>query len=634
MYNNQNTYNTINVAAQRNADVAARVRQQAEALQQKMYEQNLAAVRGLSEPQLNIGNTLNNQQRNFDNFMQANAATGVLDFMPTKADIISMKPRSNFNLNKNLSMEQAENLLRQRLTDVNLNIYNDNLSQLGNPELGANHFLRKDKNPFIRTVRNTYKSPDIKFSNNGREYYVHKYRNNQTGHTFEDLFITQDGMAFNKLPSNENHIYNKIKGAQDLSLAPVSIAKTTTDASIDIDNIPLQPVVVNRNLPHISGLYNELTPMQSRMLDEAFIKSGYYNPYSQHIRPINNGERSIRYAKSYSRGDTMFAEKTAHQPAASDAGLGSRDTASAAKQPTGRQIVKNEVLQPHSTENKTPRQFNTVYDNHITSQHSIVNNKNLQPYIVGDLRNQFRSGAPNVEKLYDGLSTTQIKSLENAISEGFAHSKQKLGTLDSLAKTQDALRRQIAAQTNPLAVRDLQTVDRRLTETLMPSGYVQKRQSLDKAQSLAKSYELGLNFNPETMNFADLGLTTLRDKHAFLQGQISRILKNSSDNPELLKMVNKNIETMRQTARKQLFDKNMRFIRENQQKQEQLQRLFNDIAQNKQRSTAMFNQRKINAANRYLNDNYRQIDFAGWRNVVQPAVNAVVRQEIIQKIEK
>lgn len=98
----------------------------------------------------------------------------------------------------------------------------------------------------------------------------------------------------------------------------------------------------------------------------------------------------------------MVAGETAHQPAASNAGLGSRDTASAAKQPTGRQIARDETLLPYVTGIKNINQSYDVYNNNVTSQQKVVNDKKLQldnkGVTVGDLRNQFRSGMPNVSQ--------------------------------------------------------------------------------------------------------------------------------------------------------------------------------------------------------------------------------------------
>ncbi len=218
---------------------------------------------------LNIPEIAARRQQIYDNFVFQNADKEVLDFTPTRRQLESYIAQSKFNPNKNYTKEQAEKVLRERLSETNLNVFNDDLSNLGNPELGINHFLKEGKDPFVRTAARTYLYPDLKFTKDGTDYYVRKYFNNKSNKDFQDMFLVREGKAFNKLPSSNNHIANKLQGAQDLSLAPTLRAMTTTGASLSNINIAPQPVVVNKNLPNVSGLYNELTPTQVDLMNNA-----------------------------------------------------------------------------------------------------------------------------------------------------------------------------------------------------------------------------------------------------------------------------------------------------------------------------------------------------------------------------
>ncbi|MBO6281508.1 MAG: hypothetical protein J6N49_03135 [Alphaproteobacteria bacterium] len=196
---------------------------------------------------LNIPEIAARRQQIYDNFVFQNADKEVLDFTPTRRQLESYIAQSKFNPNKNYTKEKAKQVLRERVSETNLNVFNDNLSNLGNSELGINHFLKEDKDPYVRTAARTYLYPDLKFTKDGTDYYVRKYFNNKSNKAFQDMFLVREGKAFNKLPSSNNHIANKLKGAQDLSLAPALRAMTTTGASPSDINITLQPVLSIKN---------------------------------------------------------------------------------------------------------------------------------------------------------------------------------------------------------------------------------------------------------------------------------------------------------------------------------------------------------------------------------------------------
>ncbi len=84
----------------------------------------------------------------------------------------------------------------------------------------------------------------------------------------------KDGKIFNKFPTNEKFLKNKISGAQDLSLkAPVSNTFKPINGVSDDNILPFRDVVVNSELPHVSSLYEGLTPWQMGQLDKA-LKTG------------------------------------------------------------------------------------------------------------------------------------------------------------------------------------------------------------------------------------------------------------------------------------------------------------------------------------------------------------------------
>ncbi len=98
------------------------------------------------------------------------------------------------------------------------------------------------------------------------------------GKPFFDFVTKKDGKLWTKFPTNANYLENQIKNsAQNVSLSGritgVQPGLTHSLPPTTINNIPQQSVVVNPELPHISSLYEGLTPFQSGQLDKA-IKTG------------------------------------------------------------------------------------------------------------------------------------------------------------------------------------------------------------------------------------------------------------------------------------------------------------------------------------------------------------------------
>ena len=165
-----------------------------------------------------------------------------------------------------------------------MGIYNDEASYIGNDELGINHFLATNRRPFIRTLNNTVNRPDLKYSQNGRDYIAKKYKNSDTGKDFFDLTILENGNLFNKMQTNDAYMANQFKKtAQDLSLSGrVSNTLEGNNPVLDITNITpkqgyvnsgifekgMRNAVANPDLPNVSTLYDGLNEFQRLQLNE------------------------------------------------------------------------------------------------------------------------------------------------------------------------------------------------------------------------------------------------------------------------------------------------------------------------------------------------------------------------------
>lgn len=266
-----------------------------EALAEDLLNKAIPAVRNLNQKtgdtirgnltkRVDIPKAVGNAKERYSDFMKQHASDEIMDFTPSKEQLKAIKPESRYNPNKKLSREEADALLRDRAALQKMGIYNDEASYIGNDELGINHFLATNRRPFIRTLNNTVNRPDLKYSQNGRDYIAKKYKNSDTGKDFFDLTILENGNLFNKMQTNDAYMANQFKKtAQDLSLSGrVSNTLEGNNPVLDITNITpkqgyvnsgifekgMRNAVANPDLPNVSTLYDGLNEFQRLQLNE------------------------------------------------------------------------------------------------------------------------------------------------------------------------------------------------------------------------------------------------------------------------------------------------------------------------------------------------------------------------------
>ncbi len=214
---------------------------------------------------INVPETIASECARYGDYMARHGADEVMDFAPTREQLASYKAQSSFNPNK-YTREQAENVLRDRAEKSGVEIGGD---------LG--HFSKRpDRTETVRTLSNTLENPDIVYNKGDKGYVVKKYDTN--GKPFFDFITKKDGKLWTKFPTDTSYLENQIKNsAENVSLSGRvtgvqpglihSLPSTTTNS------IPYQSVVVNSELPHVSSLYEGLTPWQMGQLDKA-LKTG------------------------------------------------------------------------------------------------------------------------------------------------------------------------------------------------------------------------------------------------------------------------------------------------------------------------------------------------------------------------
>ncbi len=217
---------------------------------------------------VDVPKTVADQKAKYGQFMKEHAADEVMDFAPTREQLINYPAESRFNLpKKNLAPKEAEDILFRKAKESGIEVG-------GNPE---HYTVKGQRGQYVRTLPNTLNNPDITYNQGGREYLAKKYQ----GVSFDgekpffDFIVKENGGLYNKFNTDSKYLDNQIKKAADnvsvsgRILEPKGAGYISPAPKSD-NSIPLKGAVVNAELPHFSVLYEGLTPYQSKQLGKAF----------------------------------------------------------------------------------------------------------------------------------------------------------------------------------------------------------------------------------------------------------------------------------------------------------------------------------------------------------------------------
>ena len=218
---------------------------------------------------VNVPQSVANQKQKYRDFMEANAGREVVDFSP-KAQLEAMRVESSYNPSRGRTQSQYIDMLQKRAEQSGIGFEGD-----------IRHFLGEGRSPYVRTLHNTLSYPDVTYTQvnpkgDMQDYFVKKYINSENGRPFYDfMYKKQNGGLYSKFNTNENYVVNQFKNPmQDVSLHgklpnnQQGIHPLLESSS----NITRNGLVVNPELPHISTLYEGLTPYQVKALDDAIAR--------------------------------------------------------------------------------------------------------------------------------------------------------------------------------------------------------------------------------------------------------------------------------------------------------------------------------------------------------------------------
>lgn len=175
---------------------------------------------------------------------------------------------------------------------------------------------------------------------------------------------------------------------------------------------------------------------------------------------------------------------------------------------------------------------------------------------------------PRLSDYTQGLNEFQKNALNQALNKGATMSTNAKGTLGATHRAQEVLNDMIDASydtKNPFKPKattetsQLMKVKDRLNQILEPSGIKPFDEGIAKSKSLQTNFEKGYNFKPSEIKFENLGLETLRDKKAFLQGRIQKITDNvlSDGGTSISKAIQKDENTLRKLMPEKKFNQLM-----------------------------------------------------------------------------
>ena len=228
--------------------IASQIKGEAPVAMNSLNERMREVLNQLTGRKLDIKRANANQKERYDQFISKNADKELLNFSPTKEQIMNYSAESKYNLPKEpLSAGKAQNILTDRAKKSGIEID-------GTLDHYTSNSGRRDT---IRTLSNTLENPGIVFSVGNKGYVIKKY--DIDGKPKFDFVTKKDGKLYNKfIPKSQNYIENQIKKSTN----GASISDRVNDdygrlmhkhITSNKNNIPNQRVVVNENLPRLSN---------------------------------------------------------------------------------------------------------------------------------------------------------------------------------------------------------------------------------------------------------------------------------------------------------------------------------------------------------------------------------------------
>lgn len=209
----------------------------------------------------------------------------------------------------------------------------------------------------------------------------------------------------------------------------------------------------------------------------------------------------------------------------------------------------------------TAKEAENAYNNAVSRWAQQNSEIAVNPFIEEDAPRKL--GVPNLREIIGKLNPFKQEAMNEALAKGAAMSDYGAGTLDAVHKGQGVLNDMINASydtKNPLMPKattettELLGLKKVFNNMLEPSGVKPLDARLSKVKDLQYFRDMGYKFKPSEKKFEDLGIKTLRDKRAFLQGRLMAILDNVKDDKNLAKAIRADENTLKKLMPRKKFE--------------------------------------------------------------------------------
>lgn len=181
---------------------------------------------------------------------------------------------------------------------------------------------------------------------------------------------------------------------------------------------------------------------------------------------------------------------------------------------------------------------------------------------------------PNLDDYTRGLSKYQRDALSEAITKGGELSTNKVGSLGATHRASEVLDQMIkdsrdksvliGPPKDTIYTRQLYDVKDRINQIMAPSGIKPYDKSLSKAKSLEEFYEKGYKFKPSEVKFERLGFKSDRDRRAFLQGRIAKILDDVKETKSVAKAIQNDYNVLEKLMPERQFKSLKKVVSDNE----------------------------------------------------------------------
>ena len=167
---------------------------------------------------------------------------------------------------------------------------------------------------------------------------------------------------------------------------------------------------------------------------------------------------------------------------------------------------------------------------------------------------------PNVNQLMSGLSENQQRIFNSVLKEGSSRVTNPEGSLKAVHRALERLNRRITATVKAVGttehpdVKELMAVKNRINQALDFGGIKPYDARIAKAKTLSEFWQRGYNAKPSDYKLGKIDFKNRRNKQAFLQGVMQKMVDNVTPDTNIADTIRKNETIFRNILPKKQYE--------------------------------------------------------------------------------